>query len=117
MHLLSSAPTAIVLASHPLLAIEVKVVGVLKCIAFGCSGRAFMDYHQMATNTFTECLKAFFRAVKADTELQGQYMRSPSPTDIKMITDQHLRAHGVPGMLGSLDCFLHVYWKNCPVGW
>jgi hypothetical protein len=98
------------------IAIEVKVLGVLKCIAFGCSGRAFMDYHQMATNTFTECLKAFFRAVKADTELQRQYMRSPNPTDIKRITDQHLRAHGVPGMLGSLDC-LHVYWKNCPVGW
>jgi Plant transposon protein len=103
-------------AGKPPIAIEVKVLGVLKCIAYGSSGRAFMDYHQMATNTFTECLKAFFRAVKADTELQGQYMRSPSPTDIKRITDQHLHAHGVPGMLGSLDC-LHVYWKNCPVGW
>jgi hypothetical protein len=87
-------------AGKPSIAIEVKVLGVLKCIAFGCSGRAFMDYHQMAPNTFTECLKAFFRAVKADTDLQGQYMRSPSPTDIKRITDQHLRVHGVPGMLG-----------------
>jgi Plant transposon protein len=103
-------------AGKPPIAIEVKVLGVLKCVAFGCSGRAFMDYHQMAPNTFTEALKAFFRAVKADSVLQGQYMRYPSPSDIKRITAQHQRVHGVPGMLGCLDC-LHVFWKNCPVGW
>jgi Plant transposon protein len=43
-------------------------------------------------------------------------MRAPPKADIKRITDQHLRVHGVPGMLGCLDC-LHVYWKNCPVAW
>jgi Plant transposon protein len=100
----------------PGIAVDVKVLGILKCVAFGCSGRAFMDYHQMAPNTFTESLKAFFHAIKADTELHATYMRSPDKADVKKITDQHLRVHGVPGMLGCLDC-LHVYWKNCPVGW
>jgi hypothetical protein len=75
-----------------------------------------MDYHQMAQNTFTEALKAFFRAVKADSALNDQYTRYPNKQDVKRITDQHLRVHGVPGMLGCLDC-LHVYWKNCPVAW
>jgi hypothetical protein len=75
-----------------------------------------MDYHQMATNTFTEGLKAFFRALKADTGLHGEYMRYPSKGDVKRVTDLHADVHGVPGMLGSLDC-LHVYWKNCPVAW
>jgi Plant transposon protein len=98
------------------ISIEVKVLGILKCIAYGCSGRAFQDYHQMAPNTFTEGLKAFFRALKADSALQGQYMRAPTKSDIKRITDLHERVHGVPGMLGCLDC-LHVYWKNCPVAW
>jgi Plant transposon protein len=98
------------------ISIEVKVLGVLKCVAFGCSGVAFMDYHQMAPGTFTEGLKALFRALKKATDLKDHYMRSPSPSDIKRITEQHQRVHGVPGMLGCLDC-LHVYWKNCPVAW
>jgi hypothetical protein len=98
----------------PSIAIEVKVLGVLKCIAFGCSGRAFMDYHQMATNTFTECLKAFFRAVKADAPLQGQYMRSPSPSDIKRITQQHQRAHGVPDMLCNTQSFYTEFLHGIP---
>jgi hypothetical protein len=60
------------------IAIEVKVLGIIKCIAYGCSGRAFQDYHQMATNTFTEGLKAFFRALKADPELQRQSVHEGS---------------------------------------
>jgi hypothetical protein len=103
-------------AGKPCIAIEVKVLGVLKLIAYGNASRSYMDYHQMATNTFTEALKGFFRAVRADKELQGHFMRAPDAQDVKRITEQHERIHGVPGMLGSIDC-LHVYWKNCPVGW
>ena len=43
----------------PPIRVEVKVLAVLKCIAFGCSGVAFRDYHQMGRNTTTECIKAF----------------------------------------------------------
>ena len=45
--------------------VECKVLGILKCVAFGCSGVAFRDYHQMARNTFSENLKAFFRATRS----------------------------------------------------
>jgi hypothetical protein len=93
----------------------VKVLGVLKCIAFGCSGVAFRDYHQMGRNTTTECIKAFFSAILADPELRGTYLRSPTRADAKRITGLHKEKHGVDGMLGSLDC-MHVLWKNCPVG-
>ncbi|CAB9512408.1 transposon protein [Seminavis robusta] len=70
----------------------------------------------MGTNTFTENLKAFFRAIKQDNELQGKYMRAPTKADAQRITALHERKHGVPGMLCSIDC-LHVFWKNCPVAW
>jgi hypothetical protein len=65
-------------AGKAAISIEVKVLGILKCIAFGCSGSAFMDYHQVAPNTFTEGLTAFFRALKADTALQAHFMRHPN---------------------------------------
>jgi hypothetical protein len=94
-------------AGKAAISIEVKVLGIIKCVAYGCSGRAFQDYHQMAPNTFTEGLKAFFRALKADKALHEQYMRAPTKSDIKRITDLHEKVHNVPGMLGCLDC-LHV---------
>lgn len=94
---------------------ECKVLAVLKCLAFGCSGVAFRDYHQMGRNTTTECLKAFFRAILADKDLRGTYLRAPTPTDARRISKLHEEKHGVPGMFLSLDC-MHVQWKNCPVG-
>ena len=94
---------------------EVKVLGVLKCIAFGCSGVAFRDYHQMARNTTSKCLKDFFEAITMDEELQQTYLRAPTRADARRISDLHEEKHGMPGMLLSLDC-MHVLWKNCPVG-
>ena len=100
----------------PGIRVECKVLGILKCIAFGCSGVAFRDYHQMARNTFSENLKAFFRAILADDELRGTYLRAPTRADARRVEALHKKKHGVAGMLLSgLDC-LHVFWKNCPVG-
>ena len=48
---------------------EVKVLSVFKCVAFGCSGVAFRDYHQMARNATSECLKDFFYSITVDEEL------------------------------------------------
>jgi len=94
---------------------EVKVLAVLKCVAFGCSGVAFRDYNQMARNTTSECVKAFFQAITMDEELTATYMRAPSRADAQRISKLHEDKHGIPGLLLSLDC-MHVLWKNCPVG-
>jgi hypothetical protein len=40
----------------------------------------------------------------------------PTPVDLKNITALHKRVHGVPGMVGSLDC-MQTRWKNCPIAW
>ena len=96
--------------------VECKVLGILKCVAFGCSGVAFRDYHQMAQNTFSENLKAFFRAILADDELRATYLRAPTRADARRVEETNRKKHKVAGMLLSgLDC-LHVFWKNCPVG-
>ena len=94
---------------------EVKVLGVLKCAAFGCSGVAFRDYHQMARNTTSECLKDFFYSITADEDLNATYLRAPTRADAKRMSKLHEEKHGMPGLLLSLDC-MHVLWKNCPVG-
>ena len=95
--------------------VEVKVLSILKCCAFGCSGVAWRDYHQIARNTNTEALKAFFRAILADKDLSGVYLRTPNANDARRIEELHRKKHKVAGLLFSLDC-CHIMWKNCPVG-
>ena len=85
----------------PPIRVEVKVLAVLKCIAFGCSGVAFRDYHQMGRNTTTECIKKFFSAILADDDLRGTYLRCPTRADAKRITALHKEKHGVDGMLAG----------------
>jgi len=87
---------------------KTKMFGVLKCIVFGCSGVAFQDCHQMARNTMSECLKAFFDAMTMDEDdLQQTHLRLPSAADAPCISALHEEKHGIPCMLLSLDC-LHV---------
>ena len=45
-----------------------------------------------------------------------EYLRIPTPADLKSLTKLHKAVHGVDGMFGSLDC-MHTVWKNCPVAW
>jgi Plant transposon protein len=44
---------------------------------------------------------------------QTEFLRIATKSDMKQITTLHQQIHGVPGMVGSLDC-THIYWKNCP---
>ena len=93
--------------------VECKVLGILKCVAFGCSGVVFRDYHQMAPNTFTVNLKAFFDALR-QSNLKKTYLRCPSKQDAIEVCELHRKKHKVEGLLGCIDCY-HWMWKNCPV--
>jgi Plant transposon protein len=45
-----------------------------------------------------------------------KYLKKPSQQDMVRIAVLHEKVHGVPGMIGSLDC-MHTRWKNCSVAW
>ncbi|GKA80293.1 antagonist of like heterochromatin protein 1-like protein [Tanacetum coccineum] len=42
-----------------------------------------------------------------------EFLRRPTTTDIQKTYELHEEKHGLPGMLGSIDC-MHWNWKNCP---
>nr|XP_043623053.1 uncharacterized protein LOC122594744 [Erigeron canadensis] len=46
----------------------------------------------------------------------GEETSRPTPEDIQRLYAQHKELHGLPGMLGSIDC-MHWPWKNCPKAW
>lgn len=86
----------------------------LKCLCYGASCIQYMDYFSMSKTFARQSCLEFdkqFRELYFD-----EYLRRPTPQDLKAISDLHSAVHGVPGMLGSLDC-MHTYWKNCPKSW
>ncbi|GKA69271.1 ALP1-like protein [Tanacetum coccineum] len=42
--------------------------------------------------------------------------RKPDVNDVRRLYDAHNRIHGLPGMLGSIDC-MHWEWINCLKAW
>ena len=94
--------------------LEARVLLPLKTLAYGVSCHAFSDYFQMSTTFARVCCKTFNDTIAKC--FKDEYLRLPTPADLVSITTLHKKAHGVEGMLGSLDC-MHTYWKNCPVGW
>jgi Plant transposon protein len=65
----------------------------------------------------TMCLEVGgqFDAVVADL-YKEEYLCIPDGNNLKSICQLHKGAHGVDGMVGSLDC-LDTYWKTCPKAW
>jgi hypothetical protein len=91
-----------------------KLLLPLKCLAYGISTTGFEDYFQMSYTLSNACRDEFDKAmVKLYTE---EYIRRPTPEDLKAIDKLHYHRHGVRGMYGSLDC-MHTTWKNCPKAW
>jgi Plant transposon protein len=95
---------------------KAKLLVALKTLAFGVSAIAFVDYFQMGESTVHNCLKYFCQCIRADEQLQQRFMRPMNREDARRVSQLHHTQHGVPGMMGSLDC-MHAYWKNCPMAW
>jgi hypothetical protein len=94
--------------------LEAKLLLPLKCLAYGVPAHAFRDYFQMSQTLARECCLKFDQTIHKI--YQQEYLRLPTPSDLKAITKLHKYAHEVDGMFGSLDC-CHTIWKNCPYGW
>ncbi|XP_021990926.1 uncharacterized protein LOC110887656 [Helianthus annuus] len=45
-----------------------------------------------------------------------RYLRNPTWNDLQQLYEVHLENHGIPDMIGSLDC-LQWRWYNCPTAW
>ena len=94
--------------------LETKILLPLKVLAYGVAPHTFCDYFQVSSPMAIEIYKKFLAIMPI--LYQDEYLRLPTAQDLRNITALHKRQHGVPGMIGSLDC-MQTKWKNCPVGW
>ena len=85
---------------------KVKLLMGLKLLSYGVSPTAFQDYFQMGESTANRCLQKLCSIVANDADLKQTYLRDMNRSDALKTSALHLERHGVPGMLGSLDCML-----------
>ncbi|GJT56659.1 ALP1-like protein isoform X1 [Tanacetum coccineum] len=94
-----------------------NIGSILKCtsailqMAYDTSPDAFDEYFQIAERTSRECLDHFTKCIHV--LYYDKFLRRPTATDIQKTYELHEEKHGLPGMLGSIDC-MHWDWKNCP---
>ncbi|XP_047942686.1 uncharacterized protein LOC125189454 [Salvia hispanica] len=65
----------------------------------------FDDVGRPSHTTLQKCVRAAFT---------DDFLKKPTTADCQFLLQLHEQLHGLPGMLGSVDC-MHWQWKNCPV--
>ncbi|GJV51430.1 ALP1-like protein isoform X1 [Tanacetum coccineum] len=88
-----------------------KCTSVICQLAYGSSPDLFDEYLQCAQRCSRECLWNFTKCIYI--LYVEKYLRKPTLEDVQHIYDLHERKHGLPGMLGSIDC-MHWEWVKCP---
>jgi Plant transposon protein len=94
--------------------LEAKILLPLKTMAYGTASHAFCDYFQMSKPLAVRCCDEYACIIK--DLYSPEYLRVPDENDLIRMCKLHRAAHGVNGMMGSLDC-MHTHWKNCPKAW
>ncbi|XP_071715294.1 uncharacterized protein [Rutidosis leptorrhynchoides] len=91
-----------------------KINAALRQLAYGDTPDLFDKYLQMSERTCHESLMNFCKCI---IDLyKDEYMRAPATDDIKRLYEAHEDIHGLPRMMGSIDC-MHWAWGKCPVAW
>ena len=90
---------------------DARILIALKTLRYGVACHCFADYFQMSQQLCRDCLIEFSSSMKSIYE--QKFLRLPNELDVKRIVNLHKGVHGVPGMIGSLDCS-QTHWKNCP---
>ena len=75
---------------------------------------AWRDYFQMGELTGQLTVEMFCSCFAHNSVLHACYLCTCMEEDAKCDSLLHEDVHGIPGMLGLLDC-MHVCWKNCPI--
>ncbi|XP_071694293.1 protein ALP1-like [Rutidosis leptorrhynchoides] len=83
-------------------------------MAYGTTPDMFDEYIKIGEKTAALCLDNFCRC--AFHLFAPVYLRKPTADDIARLYNFHEQKHGLPGMLGSIDC-MQWEWKNCPIAW
>jgi hypothetical protein len=72
------------------------------------------DYIQMGIITANVWLKKFCKIMSNNDHLRGNYHHQMCHAVARRLSNMHFYHHGVPGMVGSLDC-IHISWCLYPV--
>ncbi|XP_076936931.1 uncharacterized protein LOC143604285 [Bidens hawaiensis] len=86
-----------------------KITTALRQLAYGVGSDMLDEYLQMAKKTGRDSLNHFCRGVIS--LYKRRYLLNPTIYDIQRIYEVHVERHGLPGMLGSLDC-MHDFFAN-----
>ncbi|KAJ9541025.1 hypothetical protein OSB04_027531 [Centaurea solstitialis] len=79
-----------------------KCASAIRQLAYGSASDAFDEYLRMSETTSRDCLDHFCKGIIY--LYMRQYLRKPTATDVQAIYALHEQTHGLPGMLGSIDC-------------
>ncbi|KAI3742646.1 hypothetical protein L1987_60338 [Smallanthus sonchifolius] len=91
-----------------------KCTSAIRQLVYGKTTDSMDEYLKMADKTSRNSLFHFCEGI---ISLYGKkYLRKPTKVDIHKLYDAHESVHGLPGMLGSIDC-MHWEWENCPTAW
>ena len=90
-----------------------KVTTALRLLTYGIPADLVDDHLAMGESQAIMCVKRF--TVRIVQVFGPEYLRSPNAEDAARLLEMN-KAHGFPGMLGSIDC-MHWSWKNCPKAW
>ncbi|GKB43580.1 ALP1-like protein isoform X1 [Tanacetum coccineum] len=88
-----------------------KITSVIRQLAYGTTPDEFDEYLQIVERCSRDCLDNFTKCIYI--LYVEEYLRKPSLEDIEKTYALHEEKHGLPGILGSIDC-MHWDWKNCP---
>ncbi|KAJ9537995.1 hypothetical protein OSB04_030728 [Centaurea solstitialis] len=91
-----------------------KCTSAIRQLAYGIAADSTDEYLQMSETTSRECFTNFCQGIIH--LYMRKYLRKPTANDVQSLFALHEQQHGLPGMLGSIDC-MHWDWKNCPVAW
>ncbi|GJR41086.1 transcription elongation factor SPT6 [Tanacetum coccineum] len=91
-----------------------KCTSVIRQLAYDTSPDALDEYLQIWEHCAHDCLD-FFTMCIIDL-FTVEFLRKPDVNDIRTLYVAHNSVHGLPGMLGSIDC---MHWEsiNCPKAW